>query len=291
MAAWTLIPSLVSLRNEFNAIAPNRDKGADGSIGDSAHSSTSDHTPDEIGALKDHDADSNNEVHALDIDSSGPWPGTGTQKERFHRIVMRVVAGEKAKWLSANDRCRLKYVIWDDTIYSQGNDFRGEEYTGTSDPHTNHAHFSGRYETACENDTRPWGVEGEDMPIDSTDVNKILDGFEARLRATTGDTGLRDIMRAIPWQYVGGGLKGSPNALDALSDSQEIATAINAQTAAILTAIQASDAIDTAELAGLLIPQLVAGVVAEIPDMDGATPEEVQERVEAGVRAVLGALG
>jgi hypothetical protein len=30
-------------------------------------------------------------------------------------------------------------------------------YNG-SDPHTNHAHFSARYETDTEADTRPWGV-------------------------------------------------------------------------------------------------------------------------------------
>lgn len=152
--AWTLIASLVELRNEFNRLVPGRDKGADGSIGDSAHTSRSDHTPDEDSSyLRDHDADSKNEVHALDIDSTGPWPPGRT----FEQIVMRIIAGERAKWQSKTDRCRLKYVIFNRKIYSQSSDFMPVKYTG-SDPHTNHAHFSGRYETACENDTRPWGV-------------------------------------------------------------------------------------------------------------------------------------
>lgn len=158
--AWTLIASLVELRNEFNRLAPGRDKGADGSIGDSAHTSRSDHTPDEDSSyLRDHDADSKNEVHALDIDSSGPWPPGRT----FEQIVMRIIAGERAKWLSKTDRCRLKYVIFNRKIYSQATDFEPVRYTG-SDPHTNHAHFSGRYETACENDTRPWGVYPAPQP-------------------------------------------------------------------------------------------------------------------------------
>lgn len=158
--AWTVVPSLLSLRAEFNDIAPNRDKGADGTIGDSAHTSASDHTPDEQSdILRDHDADSKNEVHALDIDSSGPWPAGRS----FASLVATVIAGERAKWLSATDRCRLKYVIFNRRIYSQSNDFRGAAYTG-SDPHTNHAHFSARYDTPAENDTRPWGVKPQPAP-------------------------------------------------------------------------------------------------------------------------------
>ncbi len=174
MAAWTLIPCLVELRSEFNELSPNRDKGADGSIGDSNHTSSSDHTPDEDSdVLRDHDADDKNEVHALDIDSSGTWPGEGTQKQRFHKIVMRIIAGERAKWLSASDKCRLNYVIWDGKIYDKDVDFEPRDYNG-SDPHTNHAHFSGRYETSCENDTRPWGVLTEDdMALSADDLNKI----------------------------------------------------------------------------------------------------------------------
>jgi hypothetical protein len=180
VSAWVLIPCLIDLRGEFNEVSPNRDKGADGSIGDGAHTSSSDHTPDEDSRiLRDHDADSKNEVHALDVDSSGPWPGSGTQKARFHRIVMRVIAAEKIKWKSSSDRCRLNYVIWDGKIYDKDNDFVPVAYDG-SDPHTNHAHFSGRYETSCENDRRPWGVvvikpKPEEDDVSAEDVTKALE--------------------------------------------------------------------------------------------------------------------
>lgn len=158
MSAWTVVPCLLALRAEFDRVNPGRDRGADGTIGDSAHTSTSDHSPDEDSdVLRDHDADSKNEVHALDIDSSGPWPAGRS----FKSMVMDVIAGEKAKWLDADDMCRLNYVIIDREIYDKDTNFNPQPYTG-SDPHTNHAHFSARYETQAENDTRPWGVVREE---------------------------------------------------------------------------------------------------------------------------------
>jgi hypothetical protein len=184
MASWTVVPCLLTLRDEFNELSPNRDKGSDGTIGDTAHTSSSDHTPDEDSrVLEDHDADNKNEVHALDTDSTGPWPGAATQKQkaRFHARVMAVIAGEKAKWLDPNDRCRLNYVIWDGQIYDKDNDFKPVKYTG-ADQHTGHAHFSARYETSCENDTRPWGVlplatKEEDIVTTQTEFNTLMHGF------------------------------------------------------------------------------------------------------------------
>lgn len=165
MSAWTVVPCLLALRDEFNALVPGRDKGADGTIGDTAHTSASDHTPDEDSdILRDHDADGKNEVHALDIDSTGPWPGP------FARIIADVIDREREKWLDADDVCRLEYVIFDRKIYSRSLDFAPRAYTG-SDPHTNHAHFSARYITKAENDTRPWGVKGD--TLSAAEVNEI----------------------------------------------------------------------------------------------------------------------
>jgi hypothetical protein len=38
MSAWVVVPNLLKLRDEFNLVSPKRDKGADGTIGDSNHS-------------------------------------------------------------------------------------------------------------------------------------------------------------------------------------------------------------------------------------------------------------
>lgn len=160
MSAWVLVPCLVALREEFNAVNPNRDKGADGSIGDNSHTSSSDHTPDEDSdVLRDHDADNKNEVHALDIDSSGPWPEDGW----FNRAILDLVERERVEYESPTTVGRLKYVIWNRRIAKRSNGWRWEAYT-LSDPHTNHAHFSSRYESGPEADDRSWGIEDSVMP-------------------------------------------------------------------------------------------------------------------------------
>ena len=207
MSAWVLIPCLVDLRGEFNALAPKRDKGADGSVGDTAHTSSSDHSPDEDSrVLRDHDADTKNEVHALDIDASGPWPGSGTQKQRFHRLIMKIISLEKIKWNSATDRCRLNYVIWDGKIYDKDNDFVPVAYNG-SDDHTGHAHFSGRYETSCENDRRPWGVviikpQPEEDDVSQADVIAALEQPRPYKLARIKDRGWAEISLAHKIDYI-----------------------------------------------------------------------------------------
>jgi hypothetical protein len=159
MSSWAVIPSLLALRAEYDRLAPDRDKGADGTIGDSSHTSSSDHTPDEDSSkLENKDSDHKNEVHALDIDSTGPWPPGRT----FDEILADVIELEREKWNAPADKCRLNYVIRNRKIYDKDNDFAPADYTG-SDPHTNHAHFSARYDTSCEEDTRPWGVIGDEM--------------------------------------------------------------------------------------------------------------------------------
>ncbi|RSM41509.1 hypothetical protein DMB66_55895 [Actinoplanes sp. ATCC 53533] len=71
----------MTLRSEFNALAPRRDKSSDGSIGDTAHSqSSSDHNPDETGNTPSEDADSINEVHAIDVDKDLRRSGWTMQK-------------------------------------------------------------------------------------------------------------------------------------------------------------------------------------------------------------------
>lgn len=182
MSAWVLIPSLVSLRTEFNEVSPNRDTGSDGAIGDSAHTSSSDHTPDEDSdILRDHDADSKNEVHALDIDSSGPWPGGAAW---FDRAIKGIVDRERERWLDPHDVCRLEYVIWNKRIASRSiDDFRWREYHGTADDHTGHAHFSARYLTVAENDTRPWGLARE---ADTMSVQDVRDFFESAAAGVRG---------------------------------------------------------------------------------------------------------
>ena len=155
MADWVLVPCLVALRGEFNELAPGRDRTSDGSIGDAAHAtSSSDHNPDETGTTPYEDADDLNEVHAIDVDADLRRDGWS-----MLRAVQVVVTRHRS---GVDDR--LQNVIFDRVIWSRSWGWTAREYTG-SNPHDKHAHFSSRYTTAEEADTRPWGLlEEDDMP-------------------------------------------------------------------------------------------------------------------------------
>ncbi len=179
MASWILVPSLVSLRAEFNRLGPNRDKASDGSIGDTAHSqSSSDHNPDETGATPFEDADNVNEVHAIDVDKDGPWAPGWSMARAVTTIVERHRTGKDD---------RLQNVIFKlpgepSQIWSRNWGWTARIYTG-SNPHDHHAHFSARYTTAQENDTGPWGLIEEDDGM----AGITQDEFNTRMDAWWND--------------------------------------------------------------------------------------------------------
>lgn len=149
MSAWILIPCLIKLRSEFDLIAPGRDHSSDGSIGDTAHQNeVSDHNPDETGSVPIHDADSVNEVHAIDVDTDFRTPGL-TMEDVVQFLLARCRSGAEK---------RLRYIIYNRRIWEASNDWKQRAYTGSS-PHVEHAHFSATYVTSREADTSPWHLE------------------------------------------------------------------------------------------------------------------------------------
>lgn len=190
MSAWVTIPCLLALRNEFDAVAPGRFKGADGTIGDSNHSSTSDHTPDEDSdVLRGKDADSKNEVHALDIDSSGPWPGGA---KWFDTAIKGIVQRHRT---GKDDR--LHYVIWDKRIAGESTEWEWVTYRGTNDPHTNHAHFSAKYLTRTENDTSSWGVNEGDDDMNWNDEITLTPSTQKEFGDTDGKMTIGTLLQTI----------------------------------------------------------------------------------------------
>jgi hypothetical protein len=168
MAAPFLVACLVALRTEFNLVAPHRDKGADGWIGDLAHQQeVSDHNPDETGRTPTKDADTLNEIHAIDIDKD---LGSGLDLDVFVERIRR-------NHLAGRDD-RLQNIIWRGRIASRSWGWSWRPYTGPS-KHFDHAHFSSRYTTAQESDTSPWGVyvDKEDLPVKQADFNALMDGW------------------------------------------------------------------------------------------------------------------
>jgi hypothetical protein len=153
VSAPYLEPCLATLRAEFNALNPKRDKGSDGWIGDEAHQAEhSDHNPDSAGR-----------VLALDIDATGPWPGGVTDFNAFNMMVE-----------SLRGDSRLEYIIWNRRIASRDQGWKWRTYTGTSDPHTGHAHFSARHDHTGNTSTADWGIEIMAVADDVAELLKLL---------------------------------------------------------------------------------------------------------------------
>lgn len=138
-AKW--IPPLFAA---VDIIAPQRDHGSDGTIGNTAHQgSSSGHNPDDTPGSKPEreDADSKPEVRAADVDSDLRQPGLTMQM-----IINAVLA-------TPRDRNRLIYIIFNRSIWRAAGGWKREAYGG-SDPHTDHAHFSGHPD--ADEDGAPW---------------------------------------------------------------------------------------------------------------------------------------
>jgi hypothetical protein len=175
-ADWHLVPALASLRAEFNQVAPGfRDTRSDGTIGDRAHADRpSDHNPDETGETPYEDADSKNEVHALDVDHTGPWLPGQSMALYAEEIVRRHRHG-------LDDR--LQNVIYAGRIASRSWGWTWREYTG-SNGHYEHAHFSCRYDSGSEGNTKPWGLTARFIIKPEADV-----ALKDDLIKITADTG------------------------------------------------------------------------------------------------------
>lgn len=183
MASWVLIPCLDQLFDEFDLIAPKRDKASDGKIGNTAHAQTSsDHNPDETGNVPIHDADKVNEVHAIDVDNNLN-AGDLTMEKVVQFLLGRCRSGAEK---------RLRYIIYNRRIWSASSGWVQKTYTGAS-PHTEHAHFSASYTTALEASRASWQLkELVTLKLDSDDQAWI--GKE--IRAVVDDR-LRDLPNRI----------------------------------------------------------------------------------------------
>jgi len=102
-------------------------------------------------------------------------------------------------------------------------------------------------------------INGEDeMPLTSTDINKILDRMADRL----GDNGdpLATAMKAIAWQYTGGGLGGARSSLAALADTQ----VIKAQTATLVSEVgKIADGLPDSDLTAAEVERAVTAALVK----------------------------
>ncbi len=200
--AWILVPSLISLRKEFNELAPGRDHESDGSIGDGEHSqNSSDHNPDETGKTPYEDADDRSEVHAIDVDADLRLTGWSMAK------AVAIIVDRHQHGLDD----RLQNVIHNRRVWSRTWGWTSREYTGKN-PHDKHAHFSARYTTTAESDTRPWGLLARQEQENQEDGVSVEDAKTGYTQSTSAprpyvleriaERGWRDISDRQLWEYL-----------------------------------------------------------------------------------------
>ncbi len=155
---WRVAKSLIKLREQFDALAPNRDTDNDGTIGDTRHqASVSDHNPDDRGI-----------VHAMDI-SHDPGRGVDTWQIADQLRLSR-------------DR-RIKYIISNSRIASSTvAAWQWRPYYGAN-PHDHHMHIS--VTRAGEDDMAPWQfhltVPGAAGPVPRATIRKGSTGYSVEL--------------------------------------------------------------------------------------------------------------
>ena len=137
MSSWRNARSINVLIQEVNAVAPNRNKRSDGTIGDASHQNrNSDHNPwvpPPNGGV----------VTAVDITHD---PNGGMDSRAL---------AEHLRKLGANGDRRVKYVISNRRIASSRQNWIWRNYTGPN-PHTSHMHLS--VSQYFYDDRNSWGI-------------------------------------------------------------------------------------------------------------------------------------
>lgn len=142
---WRVCKALEHMRAQINVMAPNRNKGSDGGIGDMAHwkkGDASDHNP---------------------WVSEGANKGVVTARDFTHHVAggcdCNVLV---ASLISAKDS-RIKYIIWNEVIYNSAPvhgkaAWEGRAYTGAN-KHNKHAHVSVKSAKASYDSTADWNIK------------------------------------------------------------------------------------------------------------------------------------
>lgn len=246
---WRAMNSLLVLRDQVNAFAPNRDRASDGLVGDAAHqATTSDHNPHDV------DGVGRDIVTALDLTHD---PAGGFDSYRF------------AETLRRNRDRRIKYVISNGRMFSSYATssyapFAWRPYSG-ADQHTGHVHVS--VLDAPISDTRTlWNLDGLDDDMTPAEFVAEYDKNGTFTKRT----------QAAAWGYQDA---GQPNAHDILlKPDGELRGTLRRVAAGVdaLKAAPASATVDVAALAEALRPHLEAAAEAAVKRVlgavDGATP-------------------
>ncbi|MFI6332908.1 hypothetical protein ACIBBG_31955 [Micromonospora chersina] len=213
------------------------------------------------------------------IDIMPPKAGSGLPS--LQQLGAQLLADRKAgvagiRW--------LKYMNWEPQEDNGGPCYKEAwrpTYKRTTSTDRGHIHLSGL--TGYENSTIAAGydpvarIRGEDDHMDRTE-------FLGHFKAAILDPAIAVQLRAIPWQYVGGGIPKGMSTLGVLNElvttSRVLASKVDIDPAE-LEAIRAA----AGEGAAAAAEAVAAAVVAKLPvDADRMTRDQVVAAVEEGVR-------
>jgi hypothetical protein len=143
---WRVAKALLKLRAQVDAMAPNRKKASDGTIGDARHCASADSTSDHCPRIRDAGIGI---VAAMDI-THDPTGGCD--------------AGKLAKALHASRDSRIKYIIWNRKIANsapQGASpaWAWRDYHGAN-PHDHHVHISVKPSKSLYDSESSWTLTG-----------------------------------------------------------------------------------------------------------------------------------
>jgi hypothetical protein len=141
MSNWVVVPALLEGRDQMDERFPNRDHGAEGTIGDQSHqSSSSSHNPDETGKPEYSDHDGINEVRAIDWDKDLNDAG-GVTMEQVVQLWLTLLRSGQMWW--------VRYLIYKGRIWHRRDNFVTREYNG-GDKHESHVHATNDFTQAAD---------------------------------------------------------------------------------------------------------------------------------------------
>ncbi|MEU7570341.1 hypothetical protein [Micromonospora sp. NPDC049240] len=244
---WVITAPVKQIRDELSQVAPTRDRSSDGTVGDLRHQARkSGHNPDRTGNAEYRDGDNLDEVRAVDLDRDLNRVGL-TAEQVVAYLVGRCRAGLER---------RIAYIIFNRTIWSASSGWKGRRYTG-SNPHDHHFHIS--FTAASDTDGRPFGLATLIKEDDTVTPKQFL--------AILNDPDVARLMRALPWQYVGGGIPTGMSTLKVFNETYLAAKAAagdKVDEAAIVQGVLAGlSAKQIAEIVATALPATIARQVAD----------------------------
>jgi hypothetical protein len=179
--AHRTVNSLLQLFKDIDAIAPQRSKVSDGTIGDEAHKKKGDKS--------DHNPDKNGVIRAIDV-----------THDPAHGADMAIIAEQ----IRLRRDPRAKYVIFNHRIASVNSNWEWKKHKGDN-PHEHHMHVSAVADDRADDASR-WNLRAGAPPKPVDDLKEVA-RIDAAMRAVPFAGEFRATIRskqaqAVQWRLI-----------------------------------------------------------------------------------------